>query len=77
MSESKPEIDINFDLEEFVEIYTKFYKDAKNFAMRCKKPDRKLFRDMVVSCATGFAVIGFAGCFIKLVCIPFNKFLIE
>lgn len=77
MSEPKPEININCDLDEFVEIYAKFFKDATNFALRCKKPDRKQFTDLVKACTMGFAIMGFAGCFVKLVCIPINKFLIE
>jgi protein transport protein SEC61 subunit gamma and related proteins len=77
MSEPKPEINVNFDLDEFLEIYSKFFKDAKNFALRCKKPDRKQFTDLVRACAMGFAIMGFTGCFVKLVCIPVNKFLME
>ena len=75
--DTKPEIDIRFDLDEFQEVYNKFYKDTKNFVLRCKKPDRKQFMDMVRATSMGFFFIGFTGCFVKLVCIPVNKFLLS
>ena len=76
MSEKKAEIRMNFDIDEFAEIYKRFYKDTKNFVIRCYKPDQKQFKDMVRACTVGFAIMGGVGFLVRLVCIPLNKFLV-
>lgn len=64
-----------FQLESPTDVLKRFYKDSKQFAIRCKKPDRRQFVAEAKATATGFAIMGFLGLFVKLISIPVNNFL--
>ncbi|XP_057284287.1 protein transport protein Sec61 subunit gamma-like [Pezoporus wallicus] len=60
---------------QFVEASYQFVKDSIKLVKRCTKPDRKDVQKIAVATATGFAIMGFIGFFVKLIHIPINNII--
>ncbi|XP_061212796.1 protein transport protein Sec61 subunit gamma-like [Neopsephotus bourkii] len=58
---------------QFVEPSCQLLKDSKQLVKICTKPDRKEVQEIAVATATGFAIMGFIGFFVKLIHIPTNN----
>ncbi|XP_038949670.2 protein transport protein Sec61 subunit gamma-like [Rattus norvegicus] len=61
---------------QFVQPSWQFVKDSIHLVKRCTKPDRKDFQKIAMATATGLAIMGFIGFFVKLTHTPINKIIV-
>ncbi|XP_023582183.1 protein transport protein Sec61 subunit gamma-like [Trichechus manatus latirostris] len=61
---------------QFVEPRGQFVKDSIWLIKRCTKPDRKEFHKTAMATATGFAIMGFTGFFVKPIDTLFNNIIV-
>ncbi|XP_023417154.1 protein transport protein Sec61 subunit gamma-like [Cavia porcellus] len=61
----------------FVELRRQLEKYSIRLVKTCTKSDRKEFRKVAESTATGFAIKGFMSFFVKLTHIPINNILVD
>jgi len=72
----KPEIEIP-SVPDMIQQIKHFVKDASYFATKCKKPNKQEWILQVRLIGMAFATIGFVGFFVKLMAIPFTRFLLK
>nr|AAQ96238.1 LRRGT00025 [Rattus norvegicus] len=61
---------------QFVELSQQFLKDSIQLVKRWTNPDGKEFQKIAMDSEIGFAIMGFIGCFMKLIHILINNIIV-